>query len=83
MTRSYQITERPAELGGGWLLTMYQDSEEVARGVYSPPTLDDFTDEGEPVAVDEEVEHTMDRICSEILRAAAVSEGEAWVSLAD
>ena len=83
MTRSYQISERPAELGGGWLLRMYQDSEEMGRGVYPLPTLDEWTDEGELVAVDEEVEHTMDRLCAEILHAAAVSDGESWLSLTD
>lgn len=83
MTRSYQISERPAELGGGWLLTMYQDSEEMARGVYPLPILDEWTDDGEPVAIDEEVEYNMDRLFAEIMHAAAVSEGESWVSLAD
>lgn len=83
MTRSYQITERPAELGGGWCLKMYQDGEEMGHGVYPLPTLDEWTDDGEPVAVDEEVEHTMDRLCAEILHAAAVSDGESWLSLAD
>ena len=83
MPRSYEITERPAELGGGWLLTMYQAEEEMGRGVYPLPVLDEWTDEGEPVAVDEEVEHTMDRLCAEILYAAAVSDGESWLSLTD
>ena len=34
MARSYEITERPANLGGGWVLTMFENGEEMGRGYY-------------------------------------------------
>lgn len=32
--RSYDITPRPAHLGGGWKLTLTQDGEEAGGGVF-------------------------------------------------
>ena len=34
MQYSYEITLRPAELGGGWRLRLLQDSEEMGGGVF-------------------------------------------------
>ena len=34
MSRSYEIKERPANLGGGWVLMMFEDEEEMGRGYY-------------------------------------------------
>lgn len=34
MSYSYEITPRPAELGGGWKLTLLQDDQEVGGGVF-------------------------------------------------
>lgn len=39
-TRSYDITPRPAHLGGGWKLTFYQDGQEAGGGVF-PVSQDD------------------------------------------
>lgn len=32
--RGYEIKPRPAELGGGWTLTLYQDGQEAGGGVF-------------------------------------------------
>lgn len=55
--RTYQIDPRPAELGGGWSLKLFEDGEEMGGGVFPPvPTLEqpdfdqayqDTMDEGE------------------------------------
>lgn len=34
MKYSYEITARPAELGGGWRLKLLEDGEEVGGGVF-------------------------------------------------
>jgi len=34
MEYSYEITPRPAELGGGWRLRLLQDGEEMGGGVF-------------------------------------------------
>ncbi len=34
--RSYDITPRPAELGGGWRLRLLENGEDVGGGVYPP-----------------------------------------------
>ena len=34
MSYSYEITPRPAELGGGWKLTLLQDGQEAGGGVF-------------------------------------------------
>ena len=56
MTRTYQIDPRPAELGGGWSLKLFENGEEMGGGVFPPvagdePEFDqayqDAIDEGE------------------------------------
>lgn len=45
MTRTYQIDPRPAELGGGWSLKLFEGSEEMGGGVFPPvptPEQPDF-----------------------------------------
>lgn len=66
MARSYEIKERPANLGGGWCLKMYQDGEEMGAGVYPLPEL------GEP-SDDDELKFALDA-----LHAEAMSDGESW-----
>lgn len=34
MTYSYEITPRPAKLGGGWRLRLLEDDQEVGGGVF-------------------------------------------------
>ncbi len=69
MTRSYEIKERPANLGGGWVLTMFEDQEEMGRGYYPLFRQD------RPLGVDE-VEPV-----TKALFAEAQADGESWVSL--
>ena len=69
MTRSYEIKERPANLGGGWVLTMFEDGEEMGRGYYPLPPL------SSPLVVDEVHRVTKD------LFDEAMSDGDSWVSL--
>lgn len=40
MSYSYEITPRPAELGGGWKLTLLQDDQEAGGGVFPIPQED-------------------------------------------
>jgi len=40
MTYSYEITPRPAALGGGWKLTLLQDDQEAGGGVFPVPEDD-------------------------------------------
>ncbi len=57
MSRTYQIAPRPAELGGGWNLKLFEGAEEMGGGVFPPvatpeqPNFDeayqDALDEGE------------------------------------
>ena len=69
MTRSYEIKECPAHLGGGWVLTMFEDGEEMGRGYYPLFRQD------RPLGVDE-VEPV-----TKSLFAEAQADGESWVSL--
>jgi len=39
MRYSYEIKPRPAELGGGWKLTLLEDGQEAGGGVF--PVLED------------------------------------------
>ncbi len=36
MSRTYEITPRPAELGGGWSLKLFDDGDEMGGGVFPP-----------------------------------------------
>lgn len=36
MDYSYEITPRPAHLGGGWRLRLLENGEEVGGGVFPP-----------------------------------------------
>lgn len=36
MKYSYEITPRPAELGGGWRLRLIENGQEVGGGVFPP-----------------------------------------------
>lgn len=36
MSFSYEITQRPVELGGGWRLRLLEDGVEVGGGVFPP-----------------------------------------------
>ena len=69
MARSYEIKPRPANLGGGWCLKMYQDGEEMGRGYYPLPDLN------EPFSDDDELQFTLDA-----LHAEAMSDGESWMA---
>lgn len=40
--RSYRITSRAPELGGGWKLTLLEDDEEAGGGVFPVATDDAF-----------------------------------------
>ena len=75
MTRSYEIKERPANLGGGWVLIMFLDGEEMGRGYY-PLFLHD-----RPLGVDED-EDEDDLVTKDLFALAeAEADGESWVSL--
>ena len=73
MSRSYEIKERPANLGGGWVLIMFLDGEEMGRGYY-PLFLHD-----RPLGVDE-VESVTESV-TKALFAEAQADGDSWVSL--
>ena len=66
MSRSYEIKPR---LGGGFVLTMFEDGEEMGRGYYPLPRL------ARPLVADE-VEPV-----TKALFAEAQADGESWVSL--
>ena len=68
MARSYEIKERPANLGGGWCLKMYQDGEEMGAGVYPLPELVEPSD-------NDELKFALDA-----LHAEAMSDGESWMA---
>lgn len=38
--RSYEIVPRPADLGGGWKLTLLEDGQEAGGGVFPVPKED-------------------------------------------
>ena len=67
--RTYEITARPANLGGGWVLLMFENGEEMGRGYYPLPDLN------EPFSDDDELQFTLDA-----LHAEAQAEGESWQS---
>ncbi len=69
MTRTYEIKPCPARLGGGFVLTMFEDEEEMGRGYYPLFRQD------RPLGVDE-VEPV-----TKALFAEAQADGESWVSL--
>ena len=73
MSRSYEIEERPANLGGGWVLIMFLDGDEMGRGYY-PLFLHD-----RPLGVDE-VESVTESV-TKALFAEAQADGDSWVSL--
>jgi hypothetical protein len=41
MNRSYEIVPRPANLGGGWKLTLLEDGQEAGGGVFPIPEEDE------------------------------------------
>ena len=68
MSRSYEIKPR---LGGGFVLTMFEDGEEMGRGYYPLPRL------ASPLVVDE-----VHRVTKDLFALAeAEADGESWVSL--
>ena len=69
MSRSYEIKPRPTRFGGGWVLTMFEDGEEMGRGYYPLPRL------ASPLVVDEV------RLVTKALFDEAQADGESWVSL--
>ena len=75
MSRSYEIKERPANLGGGWVLTMFEDGEEMGRGYYPLFRQD------RPLGVDEdEVDPATKDLFAE---AEAQADGESWIAGGD
>ena len=72
MARSYEIKPRPANLGGGWVLTMLEDGEEMGRGVYPLFRQD------RPLGVDED---EVDPVTKDLLaEAEAQADGESWIA---
>ena len=55
MTRTYQIEPRPAKLGGGWTLKLYENGEDMGGGVFPNVPKDDKSDfdEAYQSAIDE------------------------------
>ena len=50
--KNYLINPRPVELGGGWILKLYEDGEEMGGGVFplvttSADAYSDATEEGQ------------------------------------
>lgn len=39
-SRSFEITPRPAHLGGGWKLTLFENGQEAGGGVFPVPQED-------------------------------------------
>ena len=64
MARSYEIKPR---LVGGFVLTMFENGEEMGRGYYPLPDLP------EPFTDDDELKFTLDA-----LHAEAQADGESW-----
>ena len=69
MSRSYEIKPRPTRFGGGWVLTMFEDEEEMGRGYYPLPRL------ARPLVADE-----VDLVTKGLF-AEAQADGESWVSI--
>ena len=75
MSRTYEIKPRPTRFGGGWILTMLEDGEEMGRGVYPLFRQD------RPLGVDED-EDEDDLVTKDLFALAeAEADGESWVSL--
>ena len=75
MSRSYEIKERPANLGGGWVLTMFEDGEEMGRGYYPLFRQD------RPLGVDED---EVDPVTKDLFaEAEAQADGESWIAGGD
>ena len=75
MSRSYEIKERPANLGGGWVLTMFEDEEEMGRGYYPLFRQD------RPLGVDED---EVDPVTKDLFaEAEAQADGESWIAGGD
>ena len=72
MARSYEIKPRPANLGGGWCLKMFEDGEEMGRGYYPLFRQD------RPLGVDED---EVDFVTKDLLaEAEAQADGESWIA---
>ena len=70
MARSYEIKPRPAHLGGGWCLKMFEDGEEMGRGYYPLFRQD------RPLGVDED---EVDPVTKDLFaEAEAQADGESW-----
>ena len=70
MARSYEIKERPSNLGGGWCLKMFEDGEEMGRGYYPLFRQD------RPLGVDED---EVDPVTKDLFALAeAEADGESW-----
>lgn len=41
----YEIEPRPAAVGSGWCLRLYEDGQEVGGGIFPPTYSDDWDDE--------------------------------------
>ena len=75
MARSYEIKPRPAHLGGGWCLKMFEDGEEMGRGYYPLFRQD------RPLGVDED---EVDPVTKDLLaEAEAQADGESWIAGGD
>ncbi len=72
MSRTYEIKPRPANLGGGWCLKMFEDGEEMGRGYYPLFRQD------RPLGVDED---EVDFVTKDLLaEAEAQADGESWIA---
>ena len=70
MSRTYEIKPRPAHLGGGWCLKMFEDGEEMGRGYYPLFRQD------RPLGVDED---EVDPVTKDLFaEAEAQADGESW-----
>lgn len=75
MARSYEIKPRPAHLGGGWCLKMFEDGEEMGRGYYPLFRQD------RPLGVDED---EVDLVTKDLFaEAEAQADGESWIAGGD
>ena len=75
MSRTYEIKPRPAHLGGGWCLKMFEDGEEMGRGYYPLFRQD------RPLGVDED---EVDFVTKDLLaEAEAQADGESWIAGGD
>ena len=75
MSRTYEIKPRPAHLGGGWCLKMFEDGEEMGRGYYPLFRQD------RPLGVDED---EVDPVTIDLFaEAEAQADGESWIAGGD